>query len=114
MTININNSVSINHTLGHHNNTLCKAANILGVNVSVVSKACHGVYASCKGMHLELLDKTSGNVESLASEIRRLHAENKRFARNAELEYCYRLAGHLSTELKPTLQRIKELEKGEL
>ena len=101
MTLNVNNNVIINGTLGHHTHHLCKpvinrttgdvyasatdAAKALGVRINVVSDTCHGKTKSCKGNKLEYLDKTSGNVDSLTAEIRMLRAENERLKADAEI-----------------------------
>lgn len=101
MTLNVNNNVTINEALGHRAHHSCKpvinrttgdiyasatdAAEALGVSVHSVSVACLGGSKSCKGNKLEYLDRTSGNVNSLAAEIRRLHAENERLKADAEI-----------------------------
>lgn len=101
MTLNVNNKISLNEVLGHHTHHACKpvinkttgeiyasatdAAEILGVTTTIVSNACLGVVKSCKGYKLEYLDKTSGNVDSLTAEIRKLRAENERLKADAEI-----------------------------
>ena len=101
MTLNVNNNVSLNTVLGHHTHHACKpvinkttgdiyasaadAAEILGVNPVVISNACLGIAKTCKGNRLEYLDKTSGNVNSLTEEIRKLRAENERLKADAEI-----------------------------
>lgn len=101
MTLNVNNNVSLNTVLGHQTHHACKpvinkttgeiyasatdAAEILGVTTNIISNACLGVVKSCKGNRLEYLDKTSGNVNSLTEEIRKLRAENERLRADAEI-----------------------------
>lgn len=101
MTLNVNNNVTINGTLGHHTHHLCKpvinrttgdiyasatdAAEALGVCIHAVSDTCLGKVKSCKGNKLEYLDKTSGNVDSLTAEIRKLRAEVKQLKADAEV-----------------------------
>lgn len=101
MTLNVNNNVTINETLGHHTHHCCKpvinrttgdiyasatdAAEMLGVDIRSVSLACLGKVKSCKGNRLEYLDRTSGNVSSLAAEIRRLYAENEQLKADAKI-----------------------------
>lgn len=101
MTINVNNGATINEVLGYRTDPRCKlvinktsglvyastldAADALGCTNSMISAACRGLIRTCKGNRLEYVDKTSGNVDSLTSEIRRLLAENERLNADAAI-----------------------------
>lgn len=129
MTLNVNNNVVINEALGHRIHHSCKpvinktngdfyvsatdAAEALGVSVHSVSVACLGRSKSCKGNRLEYLDHTSGNVNSLLAEVRRLYAENERLRKDAKIGRYLRILANEERAQKALEQARNERKRAE-
>lgn len=127
MTLNVNNNVVINEALGHRTHHSCKpvinktngdfyvsatdAAEALGVSVHSVSVACLGRSKSCKGNRLEYLDHTSGNVNSLLAEVRRLYAENERLRKDAKIGRYLRILANEERAQKALEQARNERKR---
>ncbi len=127
MTINVNNGVTINEVLGQHTHPNCKpvinkttgeiyasvldVANALGCNPATVSLACCGRTRTCKGYRLEYVDKTSGNIGSLTSEIRKLRAENERLRADAKIGRAIREAQEAQRKEMDNAQLLLEKAK---
>lgn len=127
MTIKINNDAIMTDVFGRHTFPNCKpvinkttgeiyasaldAAEALNVHHTAVSHACRGTMKTCKGFRLEYLDKTSGNVDSLASEIRRLRAENERLKADASIGRAIREAQEAQQKEVDNAQLVLEKAK---
>lgn len=91
MTIDLNNKVTLNNTMGRCTHKTCKpvinldtgdiyastidAAEILGCSESNISLCCLGKTRTCKGYHLAYASRVSENINALTSRIRTMHAQ---------------------------------------